>query len=98
MLFCARKMGAAMGDISRWSNGARTPNSSAQTAIARLHCVVDRLSDVYAPNDVRSWLRSAHPQLGGAGAIDFIGAGGTEVAPAIIEQRYAGAFAWGSQH
>src|SRR5947208_3147052 len=64
--------------VSRWSTGNGTPNLRTQTVIADLRYVVDRLSDLYTPDETRLWLHSHHPMLNGERAIDLINSDRTE--------------------
>jgi len=68
------------------------PNLRTQTVIAELRYVVDRLSDLYTPDEIRLWLHSRHPLLDGERAIDLINNGRTEEVLAVIERLEAGAF------
>ncbi len=78
--------------VSRWSSGKTTPDLRTQTVIAELRYVVDRLADVYTPDETRLWLHSKHPMLKSARAIDLINAGRTEDVLAVIEALDAGAY------
>ena len=63
-----------------------------QKIIAELGQVEDRLSDFYAPDEARQWLRSCHPLLHGERAIDLIVSGRTDEVFAAIERLEAGAY------
>ena len=78
--------------VSRWSNGKATPDLRTQTVIAELRYVVDRLAELYTPDEIRLWLHTAHPMLKGELAIDLINAGRTEEVLAAIESLEAGAY------
>lgn len=78
--------------VSRWSQGRGTPPLRTQTLIADLRYVVDRLSDFYAPDEIRLWLHANHPLLGNARAIDLLHDGRTEEVLAVIERLDAGAY------
>ncbi len=78
--------------VSRWSNGAASPSLRAQTMIAELRYVVERLSDFYASDEIRLWLHARHPLLDGARAIDLITTDRTEEVLAVIERLDAGAY------
>ncbi|EJW10188.1 hypothetical protein A33M_0437 [Rhodovulum sp. PH10] len=77
--------------VSRWSSGKATPDLRTQTVIAELRYVVDRLADLYTPDETRLWLHAAHPMLGGERAIDLINAGRTEEVLALVEALETGA-------
>jgi uncharacterized protein (DUF2384 family) len=50
-----------------------------------LRYVVDRLAELYAPEQARPWLSARHPRLDGARAIDLIHAGDADRALAVID-------------
>jgi uncharacterized protein (DUF2384 family) len=79
--------------VSRWSSGKATPDLRTQTVIAELRYVVDRLADLYTPEETRLWLHAKHPMLNGERAIDLINSGRTEAVLAIIDALDAGAYA-----
>ncbi len=78
--------------VSRWSSGRATPDLKAQTVIAELRYVVDRLRDFYTAEETRLWLHAAHPMLKGERAIDLINRGRTDEVLAVIEALDAGAY------
>ena len=78
--------------ISRWSHGKGTPALRTQTVIADLRYVVDRLSDLYTPDEARLWLHARHALLNGERAIDLINDDRTEEVLAVIERLDAGAY------
>ena len=58
--------------VSRWSTGQKAPHPRTQLILSDLHYVVMRLSEYYAPEEIRTWLYARHPQLNGGRAIDLI--------------------------
>ncbi len=78
--------------VSRWRTGKAMPQPRTQLVIADLRYVVDRLSDIYAPDETRIWLYSRNSLLDGARAIDLIHQDRTEEVLAAIERLDAGAF------
>ncbi len=82
----ANIVGASPPTVSRWSRGNGVPPLRTQTVIAELRYVVDRLSDVYTPDETRLWLHARHPLLNGQRAIDLINDGRTEEVLAVIER------------
>jgi uncharacterized protein (DUF2384 family) len=40
--------------------------------LSDLYYIVGRLSEFYAPDEIRTWLYARHPQLGGERAMDLI--------------------------
>ena len=78
--------------VSRWKTGKATPQPRTQLIIADLRYVVDRLSDIYMPDETRIWLYSRNALLEGERAIDLIHENRTEDVLAAIERLDAGAF------
>jgi uncharacterized protein (DUF2384 family) len=72
--------------------GKRTPDIQTRTIIAELRYVVDRLAELYTPGETRRWLRSRHPMLGNARAIDLIDGGRSEEVLALIEALDSGSY------
>jgi transcriptional regulator with XRE-family HTH domain len=88
----ANIMSVSPATVSRWASGKATPDIHAQTVMASLRYVVDRLSDFYTPDEARLWLHAPHPQLKGARAIDLIKAGRTDEVLLAIEGLDNGAY------
>src|SRR5205823_7699400 len=63
--------------VSRWSSGKATPDLRTQTVIAELRYVVDRLADLYTPDETRLCLHAIHPMLDNQRTIDLINRGRT---------------------
>jgi transcriptional regulator with XRE-family HTH domain len=78
--------------VTRWSQGASSPNLRTQTIFAELRYVIDRLTEFYTPDETRLWLHARHNLLGGQRAIDLINEGKAEDVLAIIERLDAGAY------
>lgn len=72
--------------VTRWSQGEGSPTIDKQTAMAHLRWVAQRLNEFYAPDEVRLWLQSPHPQLGGARAYDLIVEGRAKEVLEVIER------------
>jgi hypothetical protein len=77
--------GVSQATVSRWGSGNAFPHPRTQLVISNLRYVVDRLAEFYAPDEIRMWLYSKHPLLGGERAIDLIPHGRTDEVLAIIE-------------
>jgi uncharacterized protein (DUF2384 family) len=88
----ANIVGSSTPTVSRWSTGQATPPIEAQTVIAALRYVVDRLTDFYTPEEIRIWLHTPHPMLNGERAIDAITAGDTGAVLAVIDRLDSGAY------
>jgi transcriptional regulator with XRE-family HTH domain len=78
--------------VSRWTAGKASPHPKTQLLISDLRYVVDRLADLYTPEETRIWLYSKHRLLNGARAIDLIHQGQTDKVLAVIESLDEGAF------
>ncbi len=78
--------------VSRWRTGKATPQPRTQLLIADLRYVVDRLADIYTPDETRIWLYSRNALLDGERAIDLIREKRTEEVLAVIERLDAGAY------
>jgi len=78
--------------VSRWSHGKGAPPLRTQTVIADLRYVVERLSDLYTPDETRLWLHAAHPLLDRARPVDLIHAGRTEEVLAVVDRLDDGAY------
>ncbi len=78
--------------VSRWSTGKAAPDLRTQTVIAELRYVVDRLAELYTPDETRLWLHAIHPMLDNKRAIDLINNGRTEEVLGAIEALDTGAY------
>ena len=58
--------------VSRWKAGTVRPQPDTQLVLSDLHFIVQRLSEYYRADDIRTWLYARHPQLDGKRAIDVI--------------------------
>jgi transcriptional regulator with XRE-family HTH domain len=78
--------------VSRWTSGASFPHPKTQLLISDLRYVVDRLAELYDPEETRVWLYSKHRLLNGQRAIDLIHAGNADEVLTIIESLNEGAY------
>jgi transcriptional regulator with XRE-family HTH domain len=78
--------------VSRWTSGASYPHPKTQLLISDLRYVVDRLAELYDPEETRIWLYSKHRLLNGQRAIDLIHAGRADEVLAVIESLDNGSF------
>lgn len=78
--------------VSRWAAGKGLPHPRTQLVISDLKYVVDRLADLYAPDETRLWLYARHPLLGGERPIDLIHDGRTERVLGVIESLADGTY------
>ena len=78
--------------VSRWSSGKAFPHPKTQLVISDLRYVVDRLAELYSPEETRVWLYSRHRLLNGERAIDLIHQGRTDEVLTVIESLAEGAY------
>ena len=72
--------------VTRWTAGTHSPHPQTQLVLSDLRYVVDKLSEFYARDEVRTWLNSRNELLGGERAIDLIHDGQTEIVLEAIER------------
>ncbi|MAM89850.1 winged helix-turn-helix transcriptional regulator [Hyphomonas atlantica] len=78
--------------VHRWITGKAAPQPKNELIISDLNYVVQKLRDYYKPKNIRLWLHSRHPQLGGERAIDLIHQNRTDEVLTIIARLDADAF------
>jgi transcriptional regulator with XRE-family HTH domain len=78
--------------VSRWTAGTSFPHPKTQLLISDLRYVVDRLAELYDPEETRVWLYSRHRLLNGDRAIDLIHAGRADEVLAVIESLSEGSY------
>src|SRR6202047_331165 len=78
--------------VSRWTSGAALPHPKTQLIISDLRYVVDRLSELYTPEETRVWLYSKHRLLNGERAIDLIHASRADEVLTVIESLNEGSY------
>lgn len=78
--------------VSRWTSGASLPHPKTQLLISDLRYVVDRLSELYNPEETRVWLYARHRLLNGERAIDLIHGGRADEVLTIIESLDEGSY------
>src|SRR5271170_1335621 len=71
--------------VSRWTAGKASPHPKTQLVISDLRYVVDRLAEIYSPDETRIRLYARHPMLSGERPIDLIHTGQTDQVLAVIE-------------
>lgn len=72
--------------VTRWSSGTHSPQPRLQLVLSDLRYVVDKLSEFYAPDEVRTWLNARNQLLQGRRAIDLIHEGQTETVLEAVER------------
>lgn len=78
--------------VSRWTSGASFPHPKTQLLISDLRYVVDRLAELYDPEETRVWLYSRHRLLNGERAVDLIHGGRADEVLTIIESLNEGSY------
>src|ERR1700693_1524819 len=78
--------------VSRWTSGKAFPHPKTQLLISDLRYVVDRLAELYSPDETRIWLYSKHRLLNGERAIDLIHDGRTDEVLTLIESLSEGTY------
>ncbi len=84
--------GVSPPTVSRWATGKAFPHPDTQLVISDLRYVVDRLSELYSPEETRMWLYAMHPMLGGQRAMDVIHAGDAARVIGVIESLSDGTY------
>lgn len=78
--------GVSKATVTRWSAGTYSPQPRTQLVLSDLRFVVEKLSEFYAPDEIRVWLNSRNELLDGRRAIDLIHDQQTEVVLEAIER------------
>ena len=78
--------------VSRWVSGTSFPHPKMQLLISDLRYIVDRLAEIYDPDESRVWIYSKHRLLNGERAIDLIHAGRADEVLAVIESLNEGTY------
>jgi transcriptional regulator with XRE-family HTH domain len=79
--------------VTKWLKGATAPDLENETKIAGLCYVIFRLSNIYVPEVVLSWLKGSHPTLNHRRPIDLLKRGRFTEVFSDIEQAAAGSYA-----
>jgi transcriptional regulator with XRE-family HTH domain len=78
--------------ISRWQTGRAEPQPDGLQRLLALEWLVERLGDLYSPDEARLWLFSRHALLDGRRPADLIADGKTEDVLTLIDQLRDGAY------
>jgi transcriptional regulator with XRE-family HTH domain len=89
----ARLVGTTPETVSRWNTGRTEPQPEHLEKLLALEWLLDRLSELYTPEDARLWLYSPHKLLAGDRPADRIRAGKTSDVLTLVAQLIDGAFA-----
>jgi hypothetical protein len=71
----ANLLGTRPETVSRWNLGKAFPRSDAERTLLDLEYLVDLLSEIYQPEEARSWFYSRQKLLGGEAPAELIRAG-----------------------
>lgn len=72
--------------VSRWKAGTVKPQPNTQLVLSDLHFIVQRLSEYYSADEVRTWLYARHQQLEGRRAIELINQNQSEDVLRILDR------------
>ncbi|MCU0510633.1 MAG: hypothetical protein MUC34_20145 [Anaerolineae bacterium] len=72
--------------VSRWKSGTVKPQPDTQLVLSDLHFIVQRLTEYYSADEIRTWLYARHPQLDGQRAIDLINQNRSEEILRILDR------------
>ena len=72
--------------VTRWLAGTHSPQPKTQLVLSDLRYVVDKLSEFYTPDEIRTWLNARNDLLDGRRAIDLIQNGEAETVLEAIER------------
>jgi uncharacterized protein (DUF2384 family) len=78
--------------VSRWSSGRAFSHPRTQLLISDLRYVVDRLAELYSPDETRVWLYSKHRLLDGKRPIDLVHEGRADEVLAVVESLDEGTY------
>jgi len=82
----------SLATASRWTSGTAFPHPKTQLLISDLRYVVDRLAELYSPDETRLWLYCKHRLLNGDRAIDLIHDGRADEVLTLIESLNEGTY------
>lgn len=84
--------GKSPATVSRWTSGQTAPHPRTQILLTELSYVVDRLSELYSPEETRLWLYARHPLLEERTPIELINEGRAEDVLNVIDQLLDGVY------
>ena len=82
----ANILGTTPATVSRWNNGKASPQRSKELLLVDLEYIVERLKELYTPEEARLWLFARHRLLNDRRPADLIQAGDIEPVLAVIGQ------------
>lgn len=78
--------------VSRWNQGKAFPQPDAERTLLDLEYVVDRLADLYEPDEARTWLLSRQKLLNGEVPAELVQKRRTEEVLRVIHQLLEGVY------
>jgi uncharacterized protein (DUF2384 family) len=78
--------------VSRWNLGKSRPHPSTEKQLLDLEFIVDKLSDIYSPQEARMWLFGRQRLLGDRVPAELIRQGLADEVLAVVNQLREGVF------
>jgi transcriptional regulator with XRE-family HTH domain len=78
--------------VSRWNLGKAFPHPGTQKQLLDLEFIVDKLADIYSPQEARMWLFARQRLLGDRTPAQLIGEGKADKVLALVNQLRDGVF------
>lgn len=78
--------------VSRWNLGKAFPHPGTQKQLLDLEFIVDKLADIYSPQEARIWLFSRQRLLGDRTPAQLIGESKADEVLALVNQLRDGVF------
>lgn len=88
----AQLLGTRPETVSRWNTGRNQPQGDSLRRLLELEYIVERLKELYTPEEARLWLFQRHKALDGQRPADLIQAGRAEDVLRAIEQLADGVY------
>lgn len=82
----ANVLGTTPATVSRWNSGKASPQRSKELLLVELEYIVERLKELYTPEEARLWLFARHRLLDGRKPAELIQEGDIEPILTVIEQ------------
>jgi hypothetical protein len=88
----AQLLGTRPETVSRWNNGKTQPQGDSLHRLLELEFIVQKLKDLYSPDEARLWVFSRHKAFNGERPADLIQQGRTQEVLRAIDQLIEGAY------
>lgn len=76
--------------VSRWNSGRALPHAGTERQLLDLEFIVDKLADIYEPQDARLWLFSRQRLLGDQAPADLLQQGRPAEVLAVVNRLLDG--------